>query len=146
MPPGGYALLWRRWTLQMSSERSFQATVAALPDTERRHKRRAKVAQPVRVRPSEPRDNDFDEVRVTLNVCRDGLYFATQRDSYFKGLRLFITFPYQDHPGAINLEYIGKVVRVDRLADGRHGVAIHLLMSFNLKSQDTRGQIRYSDL
>jgi hypothetical protein len=122
--------------------KTLRATVTPLPPAtdERRRKRRARVAQPVRVRPSEPIANDFDEVRATLNVCRDGIYFDTERDTYSKGMRLFITFPYHRDPNAINLEYIGQVVRLDRLPDGRQGVAVHLLMTINLKAGEEPGR------
>lgn len=105
--------------------------VAALPD--RRGKRRTRISQPVRVRPSEPIVNDFDEVRATINVCRNGLYFDTGRNSYKVGMRLFITFPFHQDVQAINLEYIGRVVRIDTLRDGRFAVAVHLLMTCNLQ-------------
>lgn len=116
---------------QPANPQSVRATVAPLPD--RRDKRRARIAQPVRVRPSEPIPNGFDEVRATINVCRNGLYFDTERNSYEPGMRLFITFPYHQEASAINLEYIGRVVRVDKLASGRAGVAVHLLMTCNLQ-------------
>jgi hypothetical protein len=120
-----------------------KATVAPLPDSERRSKRRAKIAQPVRVRPSEPSEKQLDEVLVTLNVCRNGLYFATDRDSYYKRMRLFITFPYSAAPGAINLEYIGQVVRIDPLAGGRWGIAVQLVVSINLTRHETYRNIRF---
>lgn len=124
---------------QPSNPQAVRATVAPLPD--RRDKRRARIAQPVRVRPSEPMQNGFDEVRATINVCRNGLYFDTERDSYKPGMRLFITFPFHRDASAINLEYIGRVVRLDRLANGRVGVAVHLLMTCNLQGGGS-GKVR----
>lgn len=98
---------------------------------DRRNKRRVRVAQSVRIRPSEPMGAGFDEVQATINVCRDGIYFPTTLNSYQKGMRVFVTFPYSDMPGAINLEYIGEVVRVDKLTHGRLGVAVHLKTTIN---------------
>jgi len=109
------------------------ATVAKLPD--RRNKRRVKLAQPLRVRPSEPHGTQFDEVLVTINICRNGLYFATLEKTYSPGQRLFITFPYSGEPGAVNLEYIGRVVRVDKLPRGQSGIAVQLVMTVNLQSE-----------
>ncbi len=103
---------------------------------ERRNKRRVKVSQPVRVRPSEPVGAGFDEVQATINVCRDGVYFPTNLNTYQKGMRVFITFPYSEEPGSINLEYIGEVVRVDKLTYGRLGVAVHLKSTMNALSDD----------
>ncbi len=108
------------------------ATVSAL-HSDRRIKRRVKLAQPVRVRPSEP-GFQFDEVRATINVCRDGIYFSTDEKYYEKGMRVFVTLPYSDAPDAINLEYIGEVVRVDKLTHGQFGVAVHLKVTVNVLS------------
>ncbi len=104
---------------------------------ERRGKGRAKLAQKVRVRPSEPQGKEFDEVVDTLNVCRTGIYFASDRDAYHTDMRLFVTYPYATGPGAINQEYIGRVVRIDSLPDGRRGIAVHLQMKLNLGARET---------
>ena len=130
---------------QESTVAEVRAKVAPLPSAadERRRKRRAKIAQPLRVRPSEPIDGQFDDVHATLNVCRHGLYFATTRNIYRKHMRLFVTFPYHEHENAINLEYIGEVVRVDRLPDGTFGVAVHLQTTINLQAQSTGGRISH---
>jgi len=109
-------------------------TVPSTPASERRNKRRVKIAQQVRVRPSEPIHAGFDEVQATINVCRDGIYFPTTLGSYQKGIRVFVTFPYSEMPGAINLEYIGEVVRVDKLTHGRWAVAVHLKSTMNAVS------------
>ena len=105
--------------------------------SERRGKGRAKLSQRVRVRPSEPRGNDFDEVVETLNVCRTGIYFSSRRACYKKELRLFVTYPYDTGHGAINQEYLGRVVRIDELPDGSRGIAVHLQMKINLGARET---------
>lgn len=115
----------------------FRAVVAPLPD--RRRKRRARLSQPVRVRPSEPVENDFDEVRATTNISRDGIYFVSKQTTYYKGLRVFVTFPYHPNSGDLSLEYIGQVVRIDSLGDDRFGVAVQLLMTLNLQGVSTNG-------
>ncbi|HEV8384893.1 MAG TPA: hypothetical protein VGQ11_08480, partial [Candidatus Acidoferrales bacterium] len=81
--------------------------------SERRGKGRVRIAQKVRVRPSEPRGNDFDEVVDTLNVCRNGVYFASERAAYHPEMRLFVTYPYDVGHSAINQEYLGRVARID---------------------------------
>jgi len=116
---------------------AVKATIAPLPGSDRRDRGRAKLAQRLRVRPSEPHGIDFDEVLITINVCRDGVYFPTERDGYYKGMRVFITFPYNDNPGAINMEYIGEVVRIDKLSHARQGIAVHLKMKINLGGRET---------
>ncbi len=94
--------------------------------SERRQKRRVQISQKVRVRPANPIGPGFEEVQATMNVCRDGIYFPTELPGYRQGMELFVTFPYSDMPGAINLDYLGSVVRVDTLTHGRFGVAVHL--------------------
>ncbi|HTA60479.1 MAG TPA: hypothetical protein VK805_20165 [Candidatus Baltobacteraceae bacterium] len=69
---------------------------------ERRRKGRLRVPRVVRVRPSEPTSTDFDEVLPTKNAALDSVYFISKNPRYKEGLRLFITFPYSDAPGAIN--------------------------------------------
>jgi hypothetical protein len=98
---------------------------------DRRNKRRAQITQKLRVRPSEPAQN-FDEVLSTINACRDGVYFATERKDYRKDMRLFVSFPYSEAPGAMNMEYIGRVVRIDALPRDRFGIAVQLVMTMNL--------------
>jgi hypothetical protein len=102
------------------------------------------MAQPVRVRPSEPGAHDFDDVLATLDVCRDGIYFPTERDTYKEGMRLFVTFPFRGE-SEMDSEYIAQVVRIDRLPDGKFGVAVHLLQSIGLKGRGTHGRINYTN-
>ena len=108
--------------------------MAEIPNFDRRGKRRAMLSQTVRVRPSEPVANDFDEIHATLNISREGIYFSTESPGYFKGMRLFVTMPYSSVPGAANPEYIGEVVRVDPLPNRLRGVAVHLVTSVNLRT------------
>ena len=78
----------------------------------------------IRVRPSSPVPGSLDEILKTLNVSRNGLYFGTARKSYFKGMRLFVTYPFDSAPGAINRDYVAQVMRVDRLPNGLYGIAV----------------------
>ncbi len=108
--------------------------------SERRGKGRVRITQKVRVRPSEPRGIDFDEVVDTTNVCRNGVYFVSDRASYQKEMRLFVTYPYDVGHGAINQEYLGLVVRIDQLPNGLRGIAVELKMKINLGARDTIAQ------
>ena len=51
----------------------------ALPtgNPEKRGDRRAKIARPVRVRPSEPRDEHFLDLPLSINGSKEGIYFTT---------------------------------------------------------------------
>lgn len=104
---------------------------------ERRRKGRLKVPRVVRVRPSEPSFTDFDEVLPTKNAAQDSVYFISKNPRYKEGLRLFITFPYSDAPGAINQESLGKVIRIEELDHGRRGVAVQILMPLYLGAKET---------
>ncbi len=117
-------------------------TAVVVPLTrECRRSRRAKVGLPVRARPSDPtKDDHFEEVRPTLNASRDGLYFATWSQSYYQGMRLFVTFPYSSSEALMDGEYVGRVARVDRLSDGRLGVAVQLLTTINLQASGASTQ------
>jgi hypothetical protein len=101
---------------------------------ERRRSRRIKVAQPVRVRPSDPREIHFEEIVSSVNASREGIYFLTRRESYYPGLRLFITFPYNSPHDPLNCEYVGHVLRVEPLPHGKFGIAVHLGLTLNYSS------------
>jgi len=109
--------------------------------SERRRLARRPVFRPIRVRPSFPGDKDFDEVLGTVNAHREGLYFVTELNVYKKGLRLNVAMPYSPHTPGEN-EYIGEVVRVESLPDGKFGVAVHLVQPFGLKSYSDTGASR----
>ena len=55
----------------------------ALPtgNPEKRGDRRAKIARPVCVRPSEPRDEHFEDLPVSVNASKEGIYFTTRLKS-----------------------------------------------------------------
>lgn len=100
---------------------------------ERRRHPRFKLEQRIRVRPSEFTEKEFDEIRYTLNVSKEGLYFMTDNPLYTVGMRVFVTIPYNTAPGGCNLDYIGRVVRVVEMPEGNFGVAVQLLQPFTLK-------------
>jgi hypothetical protein len=104
------------------------------PADDRRRMARSKLTQTVRVRPSSPVRGDFDDLARTLNASRTGIYFKAWRDIYHKDMRLLVTYPYSDAPGALNQEFIGRVVRIDPLPDGRRAIAVELLSPFHLEA------------
>ncbi len=95
---------------------------------------RAKIALPVRVRPSEPRDDHFDDLPISVNASKDGIYFTTRLKSYYPGMRVFVTFPYSSPHDPMNCEYVAQVVRVEKLENGKTGVAVHLKLSMNFNA------------
>jgi hypothetical protein len=108
-------------------------------NADNRRSRRAKIAKPVRVRPSEPRDDHFEDVPISVNASRDGLYFVSRLHSYYPGMRVFVTFPYSSPHDPMNCEYVAQVLRVEKLEGGKTGVAVHLKMSLNLDTTDLKG-------
>ena len=94
---------------------------------EKRLNPRAKISRMLRVRPSD--GARFEEMPVSTNVSKCGIYFHTHLSYYHKGMRLFVTYPFTFANDPLKSEYLAEVVRVEQLADGRFGVAIRLLMT-----------------
>ena len=95
---------------------------------ERRASRRLKMKQLMRIRPSDPERDHFDDLRGTQSVSRTGVYFQTSEAGYEVGMRVFVTLPYLQNPSSPNREYIAEVVRKDPLANGLTGVGLKLLL------------------
>jgi hypothetical protein len=85
------------------------------------------MGQALKVRSTDPKADQFEDMSKTENASRDGIYFLTRRDSYFPGMRLFVTLPYYSATDPRNREYVYQVVRVEQLKDGQHGIAVQLL-------------------
>ena len=62
------------------------------------------------------------------DLSRSGFYFITERASYEPGARLHVVPAF----GCLNLEYLGEVVRVEKLPAGEFGVAVRLLRVENM--------------
>jgi len=106
--------------------------------SEQRRNRRAKISKPMRVRPSEPRDDHFEDLPVSVNASRDGVFFQTRRTDYYKGMRVFVTLPFGSAQDPMNCEYIGQVVRIESLPNGKVGIAVHLKMMMNFDSSSLK--------
>jgi hypothetical protein len=106
---------------------------------ELRRSRRAKIARTLRVRPSEPRDDHFEDLPVSVNASREGIYFTTRRENYYPGMRVFVTFPYSSLHDPMNCEYLAEVRRVEKLPNGKFGIAVHLLMTVNYNPGSAAG-------
>jgi len=101
---------------------------------ERRRSRRIRIGQPLKVRPSDPRDPHFEETSTTKNVSRDGIYFLSKNPVFYEGMRLFISLPYHSPKDPLDNEYIGQVARIEKLPDGHLGIAVQLLTTIGVKS------------
>lgn len=100
---------------------------------ERRGSRRCKITQLMRIRPSDPEKDHFEDMRGTLSVSRSGVFFQTSEAGYEIGMRLFVTLPYSMAPMSLNREYLAEVVRRDSLPTGMFGVGLKILMEMGIQ-------------
>ena len=107
-------------------------TSARSKQAERRGSRRCKITQLMRIRPSDPERDPFDDIRGTLSVSRSGVYFQSSVSTYAVGMRLFVTMPYTKEPASMSHEYLAEVVRRDPLPNGLFGVGFKILMEIGL--------------
>jgi hypothetical protein len=89
---------------------------------------RENLSEPVLVRPC---DSQYpEELCTSVNVSRSGLYLVTATEHYSVGMNVIVMLNFgPDDP--MHREQIGDVVRVDRVEDGKWGVAIRILMHSN---------------
>jgi hypothetical protein len=109
-------------------------TTARHKQTERRSSRRCKITQLMRIRPSDPERDPFEDIRGSLSVSRTGVYFQSSVATYAVGMRLFVTMPYSKEPASMTHEYLAEVVRRDPLPNGLFGVGFKILMEMGLQS------------
>jgi hypothetical protein len=101
---------------------------------EKRRSKRAKIGRPVKVRPSDPRDEHFEDIPTSVNASKEGIYFLTKISKYYVGMRLFVTFPFSSAHDPLTSEYVARVVRVETLPNNnKFGVAVELLSTINVK-------------
>jgi PilZ domain len=101
--------------------------------TERRSSRRCKITQLMRVRPSDPEKDNFDDIRGSHSVSRTGVYFQSSETGYDVGMRLFVTMPYTKEPTSMQREYLAEVVRRDQLPNGLYGIGFKILMEMGFQ-------------
>jgi len=94
---------------------------------ERRRSRRIRIGQPVKIRPSDPKDKYFDESNTTKNVSREGIYYVSRISTYYEGMRLFVVVPFHSPREKEDREYLGQVSRVEPLGEGQWGIAVQFL-------------------
>ena len=94
---------------------------------DKRRSRRIRIGQPLRIRASGPNEVQIEEINITKNVSRDGIYFVSPITTYAEGMRLYVTVPHHTPRNPQDREYLGQVVRVERLPEGQNGVAVQFL-------------------
>jgi hypothetical protein len=108
--------------------------------TERRSSRRCKINQLMRIRPSDPERDHFDDIRGTVSVSRNGVFFHSSEPGYEVGMRLFVSMPYSKEPAAMTREYLAEVVRRESLPNGLFGVGFKILMEMGFHGGHGVGQ------
>jgi hypothetical protein len=106
---------------------------------ERRSTRRCKITQLMRIRPSDPERDNFEDLRGSMSVSRTGVYFQTSEAAYELGMRLFVTMPYTQGAMAMSHEYLAEVVRVEPMANGMIGIGFKMLMEMGSVSTHSYG-------
>jgi len=101
--------------------------------TERRGSRRCKITQLMRIRPSDPYKDHFEDLRGSVSVSRSGVFFHSSEPGYEVGMRLFVTMPYSKDPASMAREYLAEVVRRDELPTGMFGVGFKILMEMGIQ-------------
>jgi hypothetical protein len=117
-------------------------TTRATSQTERRGTRRCKITQLMRLRPSDPEKDPFEDLRGSLSVSRTGVFFQTSEAAYEVGMRLFVTMPYSQDPVSMSREYLAEVVRKEDLPNGLSGVGFKILMEMGLHGGFSSGYPR----
>lgn len=105
----------------------FAAASAAKAKRDARRRKRLQVSLPVHLSVFDARFRDIEDVGEVIDFTRDGLYFATCMPHYFVGMRLVVTFPYGDKVVA-HRRFLGSIVRMEDLGDGKSGVAVRFLL------------------
>jgi hypothetical protein len=100
---------------------------------ERRASRRCKITQLMRIRPSDPERDHFEDIRGSMSVSRSGVYFQSSEESYQVGMRLFVTMPYNKEPTSMQREFLAEVVRRDHLTNGLFGIGFKILMEMGFQ-------------
>src|SRR5712692_8924656 len=93
---------------------------------ERRGNRRCKITQLMRIRPSDPNLEHFEDLRGSASVSRSGVFFKSSEPGYEVGMRLFVTMPYSQDPASMAREYLAEVVRRHALPTGMFGIGIKI--------------------
>jgi hypothetical protein len=101
--------------------------------TERRGSRRCRITQLMRIRPSDPNKDHFEDMRGSVSVSRSGVFFQSSEPAYEVGMRLFVTMPYSHDPASMAREYLAEVVRRDVLPTGMFGIGIKILMEMGIQ-------------
>src|ERR1700739_4242765 len=100
---------------------------------DKRRSRRIRIGQPLKIRATDPHYAELQDTNKTKTAWREEIYFVSQFGAYREGMRVFVDMPHHSPPQPQDREYLGQVVRVDKLAGDQGGVVGQLLS--DLRSQ-----------
>ena len=126
-------------TQDLISKTGSVPPIRVTPANERRTNRRCKITQLMRIRPSDPERDNFEDLRGSMSVSRTGVYFQTSEANYELGMRLFVTMPYTQGAMAMSHEYLAEVVRVEPMSNGMIGIGFKMLMQMGSVSTHSYG-------
>jgi hypothetical protein len=89
----------------------------------------------MRIRPSDPEIEPFDDIRSTHSVSQTGVSFRSSEPKYEVGMRLFVSLPYANDPADMTREYLMEVVRRDSLPSGLFGIGLKILMEMSFQGE-----------
>jgi hypothetical protein len=112
---------------QFWPSRDLSGAAAAKAKRDPRRRKRVEVSLPVHLCAFDARFRDIEDVGEVADFTRDGLYFTTFMTHYFVGMRLMVTFPYGEKAVA-HRKYLGSILRMEDLGDGKSGVAVKFLL------------------
>ena len=99
--------------------------VSSILQQERRASPRFRMAKPLLACPFGPEYKE--EVQATCNTSENGVYFESRSTHYRVGMPISVSAPCTSQTRQHSPSF-GKVVRIDRLEDGRLGIAVQILM------------------
>src|SRR5260370_20607725 len=103
------------------------STNQPISNAERRGSRRCRITQLMRIRPSDPNKDHFEDMRGSASVSRSCVFFQSSEPGYEVGMRLFVTMPYSRDPASMARKYLAHVVRTDALPAGIVGIRVNNL-------------------
>jgi hypothetical protein len=110
-----------------------------MTQAERRGNRRCKITQLMRIRPSDPEKEHFEDLRGSMSVSRTGVFYQTSETGYELGMRLFVTMPYSQGAASMSREYLAEVVRVEAMPNGMTGIGFKILMEMGMPTSHSYG-------
>jgi hypothetical protein len=113
---------------EATGQLGISCTGALAARQERRRARRVKIELAAHLKPYYQSHHLPPEIQPTLNISKDGIYFATRREGYSVGMHVLVTCPHTD-AGRDAEGDLARVVRVEPRDEKEWGVALNFVRS-----------------